>query len=36
MKVVRGKVETYFQDRIDYAYTAEGKELFNGKNLAAL
>ena len=36
MKVVRGKVETYFQDRIDYAYTAEGKELFNEKNLAAL
>lgn len=36
MKVVRGKVETYFQDRIDYAYTAEGKELTNEKNLAAL
>ena len=36
MKVVRGKVETYFQDRIDYAYTAEGKELMNEKNLAAL
>ncbi len=36
MKVVRGKVETYFKDRIDYAYTAEGKELFNEKNLAAL
>ena len=36
MKVVRGKVETYFQDRIDYAYTPEGKELMNEKNLAAL
>ena len=36
MKVVRGKVETYFQDRIDYAYTAEGKELLNEKNIAAL
>lgn len=36
MKVVRGKVETYFQDRIEYAYTAEGKELFNEKNLAAV
>ena len=36
MKIVRGKVETYFNDRIEYAYTAEGKELMNEKNLAAL
>lgn len=36
MKIVRGKVEKYFVDRIEYAYTAEGKELFNDKNLAAL
>lgn len=36
MKVVRGKVETYFADRITYAYTAEGKDLYNEKNLAAL
>lgn len=36
MKVVRGKVEEYFADRIDYAYTDEGKELFNEKNLASL
>lgn len=35
MKIVRGKVEQYFQDRIDYAYTPEGKDLYNPKNLAA-
>ncbi len=36
MKVVRGKVEKYFEDRINYAYTEEGKNLFNEKNMAAL
>jgi len=36
MKVVRGKVEKYFADRIDYAYTEEGKSLFNPKNMAAM
>lgn len=36
MKVVRGKVEEYFADRIEYAYTDEGKELLNPKNLSAL
>ena len=36
MKIVRGKVEQYYQDRIDYAYTAEGRDLFNEKNMAAL
>jgi long-chain acyl-CoA synthetase len=36
MKVVRGKVEDYYRDRIEYAYTPEGKELINEKNLAAL
>jgi len=35
MKVVRGKVETHFADRIDYAYTPEGKDLYNPKNLQA-
>lgn len=35
MKIVRGKVEQHYQDRIDYAYTAEGKDLFNEKNLQA-
>jgi long-chain acyl-CoA synthetase len=35
MKVVRGKVEQHFADRIEYAYTPEGKDLYNEKNLAA-
>ena len=36
MKIVRGKVEEYYADRIEYAYTLEGKELLNEKNIAAL
>lgn len=36
MKIVRGKVEKYYADRIEYAYTQEGKDLFNEKNMAAL
>ena len=36
MKIVRGKVEEYYADRIEYAYTLEGKELMNEKNMAAL
>ncbi len=36
MKVVRGKVEKHYADRIEYAYTTEGKDLFNAKNIEAL
>ena len=36
MKVVRRKVEEHYADRIDYAYTAEGKQLLNDKNIASL
>ena len=36
MKIVRGKVEEFYADRIEYAYTLEGKELINEKNMAAL
>jgi len=36
MKIVRGKVEEYYADRIEYAYTPEGKELMNEKNIASL
>ena len=36
MKIVRGKVEEYYADRIEYAYTLEGKELFNDQNIASL
>ena len=36
MKVVRGKVEEHYADRIEYAYTTEGKNLLNEKNIASL
>ncbi len=36
MKIVRGKVETYFADRIDYLYATGGRNLKNEKNLASL
>lgn len=36
MKIVRGKVEKRYADRIGYAYTPEGKNLFNGKNLESI
>ena len=36
MKVVRNKVESYFDNRIEYCYTAEGKQLLNEKNIASL
>ena len=36
MKVVRGKVEEHFRDRIAYLYTAEGRKLQNERNLASL
>ncbi len=36
MKIVRGKVEKFYADRIGYAYTPEGKALHNDKNLESL
>ena len=36
MKIVRGRVEERYANRIKYAYTAEGKELVNEKNMASL
>lgn len=36
MKIVRGKVEEFYADRIEYAYTPEGKNLLNEKNIASL
>ena len=36
MKIVRGRVEERYADRIKYAYTAEGRELVNEKNMASL
>ena len=35
MKVVRGKVEKHYQNRIDILYTAEGKNLYEQHNLDA-
>ena len=36
MKIVRGKVEKAYADRIDHMYTAEGKNIFNEKNMNSL
>lgn len=36
MKVVRGKVEKHYADRIEYAYTPEGKDLLNSKNIESV
>ena len=35
-KIVRGKVEQHYADRIEYALTPEGKNLLNEKNIASL
>ena len=35
MKVVRGKVEKFYKERIDILYTAEGKQLYEQHNLDA-
>ena len=35
MKVVRGKVEKFYKERIDILYTAEGKNLYEQHNLDA-
>ncbi len=36
MKVVRGKVEEHFRDRLEHLYMPEGRRLQNAENLAAL
>ncbi|MBR1510085.1 MAG: AMP-binding protein [Bacteroidales bacterium] len=36
MKIVRGKVEEHYASLLDYLYTAEGKDIHNARNLAAL
>ncbi len=36
VKMVRNKVEAYYQERIDYAYTPEGKDVYNQHNIEAL
>ena len=34
MKVIRGKVEKRYADRIEHLYTPEGKDAFNRRNLS--
>ena len=36
MKIVRGKVEKFYKDRIDHLYSAEGKPVMNEKNFDSL
>ena len=36
MKIVRGKVEKFYADRIDHAYTPEGKDLYNPRNMESV
>ena len=36
LKMVRGKIEKAYADRIEYMYTPEGKQLLNPHNLASL
>ena len=36
MKMVRGKIEKAYADRIDYLYTPEGKQILNEKNLECI
>lgn len=33
LKMVRGKIVKYYQNRIDYLYTPEGKDIYNHQNL---
>ena len=35
-KIVRGKVEKFYADRIDYAYTPEGRQLLNPRNIESI
>ena len=36
MKIVRGKIEKAYADRIESLYTPEGKSFLNAKNLESL
>ena len=36
MKIVRGKVEKAYEDRMEFAYTPEGKNIVNSRNLSSL
>ena len=36
MKMVRGKIEKFYAERINFLFTPEGKQIFNQKNLDSL
>jgi long-chain acyl-CoA synthetase len=36
LKIVRNKVESHYQNRISYEYTADGKDIFNAQNLQCI
>ena len=36
MKVVRGRIEEAYKEHMEYAYTPEGKNIVNSKNIASL
>ena len=36
MKMVRGKIEKFYAERINFLFSAEGKQIFNEKNLDSL
>lgn len=36
LKMVRGKIEERYKDRLEYLYTSEGKNIINDKNIFAL
>ena len=36
LKMVRGKIEKFYAERIKFLYSAEGKQIFNEKNLEGL
>ena len=36
MKMVRGKIETFYKERLDYLFTPAGKNIINEKNIKSL
>ena len=36
MKMVRGKIEKAYAKRIEFLYSAEGKQIFNAENLDSI
>lgn len=36
LKIVRGKITEFYKNRIDYMYTAEGKDIYNHQNMTII